>query len=159
LKKQLDGNPEQPSPPESFVIFLDETLHNCRPILEALTALSVAHERHGNYFQPGTPDEEWLPMVGEKNWILLTHDQKIRYNELEVRQIIRHKVREFVFTSGNLTGPSMAEALLKALPKMKGLAENNEPPFIANISKSGNVEIRYDKHGSVHDRKKTRKPS
>src|SRR5579864_2313742 len=76
LKKQLDGNPGQPSQPELFVIFLAETLHNCRPILEALTALNVAYERHGNHFQPGPPDEEWLPMVGENNWSLLTHDRK-----------------------------------------------------------------------------------
>lgn len=159
MKKQLDGNPEQPSQPELFVIFLDETLHNCRPILEALTALNVAYERHGNHFRPGTPDEEWLPRVGENNWSLLTHDQKIRYNELEVRQIVRHKVREFVFTSGNLTGPAMADALLKALPKMKRLLQDNEPPFIAYISKLGNVEVRFDKHGSVHYRKKSSKRS
>lgn len=154
LKKQLDGSPGQPSQPESFVLFLDETLQNCQPILEVLEKLNVAHERHKSFFQPGTPDEEWLPKVGESNWSLLTHDQKIRYNQLEIRQVLRYKVREFVFTSGNLTGPAMAEALVTALPKMKRFHEQLEPPFIAYVSKAGSVELRYDKDGSIHARKR-----
>lgn len=157
MKKQSGGSPEQPSQPEPFVLFLDETLQNCQPILEALKRLGIAHERHATYFSRGTPDEQWLPFVGKHGWSLLTHDQKIRYNELEIRQIVRHRIREFVFTSGNLTGTTMAEALTVALPKIRRLHRYANPPFIACISKAGNVEIRYDSQGSVHDRKKQAK--
>jgi hypothetical protein len=152
LKKQLGGSPEA-SQPENFVIFLDETHHNCQPILNALEQMSIKYERHGSHFRSGALDDEWLPTVGSRKWALLTSDKRIRYNQLERDKLIQYDIREFVFTSGNLNGRMMAEILIKAMDKMKRLFEHHEPPFIAYISQSGNVEIRYDKDGSVHGRK------
>lgn len=104
-KKQSVGSRERPlSLPEDFVVYLDENLHNCKPILEALTENGVKHERHGQYFDPGTEDTEWLPFVGEKGWLLLTKDKRIRFNELEKNAVLRYKVREFYFSSGNYSG-------------------------------------------------------
>src|SRR5215467_14421360 len=57
-KKQSAGRGRPLSLPEDFVLYLDENLHNCRPILDALTQHGVKHERHGNYFPPGTEDRE-----------------------------------------------------------------------------------------------------
>jgi hypothetical protein len=44
----------------------------------------------------GMPDEEWLPVVGAKSWILLTHDQAMRYRSRERDAIMRHGVRAFM---------------------------------------------------------------
>jgi len=95
---------------------------------------------------------EWLPIVGERRWALLTSDKNIRYNQLEREKIVQHQIREFVFASGNLSGEMMGQILAKALPKMKRLFRNYPPPFIAYLSQSGNVEVRYDKDGSIHER-------
>ena len=85
---------------------------------------------------------------------MLTCDQKIRYNQLERQKIIQYRIREFVLTSGNMNGAMMGAALTRAAKQMKSLVRRYEPPFIAYISQSGNVAIRYDKDGSIHDRKK-----
>ncbi|MGZ4730648.1 MAG: PIN-like domain-containing protein [Terriglobales bacterium] len=83
-KKQSAGSRRrQPSLPEDFVLYLDENLHNGKPILDALTQHGVKHERHGQHFDPGTEDTAGLPFVGRKGWLLVTKDKKIRYNELE----------------------------------------------------------------------------
>ena len=111
--------------------------------------------RHGTHFSPGTLDVDWLPVVGEKRWALLTSDKSIRYNQLEKEKIVQYRIREFVFASGNLSGAMMGEALTKALPKMKRLFKENQQAFIAYLGQSGNVEIRFDKDGAVHERKKT----
>ena len=84
-------------------------------IQDTLTRLGVRFERHLEHFAPGTPDESWLPLVGSKGWILLTTDKRIRYNLLERRALETHAVREFVFTSGNMSGEDMAVALEMAL--------------------------------------------
>src|SRR5260221_10879433 len=48
-KKQSAGSRRRPaSPPEDFVFFLDENLHNCKPILDALVQEGINHERHGS---------------------------------------------------------------------------------------------------------------
>ena len=56
----------QPSLPEDFVLYLDENLHNCRPILDALTKHGVKHERHVQHFSAGAEDTTWLPFVGRR---------------------------------------------------------------------------------------------
>ena len=102
----------------------------------------MKHERHGQHFAPGTEDTEWLPFVGEKGWLLLTKDKRIRYNELEKDAVREHKVREFYFSSGNFSGVEMAEMLIDALRDMVRVFRRQKPPFIASITKSGKVDVK-----------------
>ncbi|MGH9468914.1 MAG: hypothetical protein ACRD1N_01065 [Terriglobia bacterium] len=152
-KRQFDGNPEQ-SPPDDFVLFLDENLHNCAPLLKFLDSAGVRFERQGAHFRPGTRDAEWLPYVCKRGWILLTKDKGIRYNQLEIVAVLESNGREFFFASGNLTGAKMAEILSAALSKMKRMTRRIEAPFIASLSQRGEVHLRYDRGGSIHDQKK-----
>lgn len=79
----------------------------------------------------------------------MTADQAIRYSELEKRAVVMHKVREFVFTSGNLNKNELAKIIKIAMPSMRRLFEKQKPPFIATITKSGNVNLRYPKAAST----------
>jgi hypothetical protein len=142
-KKQSAGSREQQlSLPEDFVLYLDENLHNCRPILDALIERGVKHERHGQYFAAGTKDSVWLPFVGQRGWVVLTKDKRIRFNQLEKTAVRRHRFREFYFSSGNYTGAEMATILVAALPHMVKTVRKHEPPFIASMSKSGQVNLK-----------------
>lgn len=84
-------------------------------------------------------------MVGSKGWALLTADKRIRYNFLEKRALEQHAVREFVFASGNMSGEDMGTALELALPKMRRLTRKLEPPFVAAITRNGEVHLRWPK--------------
>jgi hypothetical protein len=84
-------------------------------------------------------------MVGSKGWVLLTCDKRIRYNLLEKRALTEHAVSEFVFTSGNMSGQDMAAALELALPEMRHLSSRLEPPFVAAITRTGEVHLRWPK--------------
>jgi PIN like domain len=134
-----------PSPPDDFVLYLDENLCNSRAILDTLTKLGVRSERHLDHFGRGIPDETWLPLVGSKGWVLLTADKRIRYNFLEKHALEEHAVREFVFTSGNMSGQDMAAGLKLALPKMRRLCHKLNPPFVASITRLGEVHLRWPK--------------
>jgi len=90
-------------------------------------------------------DEIWLPTIGKKGWILLTSDKRIRYNALEKLAIEENAIREFVFTSGNMSGSDMAQALEVALPKIRRFCRKLDPPFIASITRSGEVNLRWPK--------------
>jgi len=110
--------------------------------LQALAHNGIHHQRHGEHFAPGTEDAVWLPFVGEKGWILLTKDKRIRFNDLEKQAVVANRVREFYFTSGNFNGEEMAALLVVALPEMIRLCGKHRPPFIASLTKAGNVHIR-----------------
>ena len=84
-------------------------------------------------------------MVGQRNWTLLTKDKQMRYSFLERRALQRYKVREFVFASGDLSGQEMAEALVAAAAKMRSVIGSTRPPFVAAITKAGNVHVRWPK--------------
>ena len=141
-------------PPDEFVLFLDENLHSCQPLLDALQQAGIPFQRHSDHFSAGTPDDDWLPLVGRSGWLLVTHDKRIRYNELERRAILRHGVRAFILTSGNLSGQEMASLLVNAFPQMQRICRRNDPPFITSIAKSGAVHLRYNRFGAVQTRKK-----
>ncbi len=139
---------------EDFILYLDENLDNCHPILETLTTNHVQYHRHRDHFQRGTADEIWLQYVAERSWAVLTKDKRNRYNEIERDALRRHGVREFYFGSGNFTGAEMGEALNAALRQMKTLVRTYNPPLVGSISRSGQVTVVLDEHGSTHERRK-----
>lgn len=38
---------------------------------------------HDDVFDQSTQDVDWLPQVGQRQWVLLTKDKRIRRNEVE----------------------------------------------------------------------------
>ncbi len=138
---------------DDLVLYLDENLDNCKPIVEVLVEHSVRFERHSTHFKRGEYDEVWLAFVGNNGWAVLTKDKKNRYNQWERFALQHNKVREFYFGSGNFNAHEMAAALRAALPQMKRIFQAEEPPFVCNITRSGTVTILFDKHGSTHDRR------
>jgi len=139
---------------EDFILYLDENLDNCQPILEALATSKIQFHRHRDHFPRGTPDEVWLQFVAERSWAVLTKDKRNRYNEIEREALRRHGGREFYFGSGNFTGAEMAQALTAAFTRMRSLVRTYNPPMVASISRSGQVTVVFDEHGSTHERRK-----
>ena len=71
-----------------------------------------------DHFDSGTPDEEWLPEVGRRGWVLLTKDKNIRKHASELRALQNARVVTFVITAGGLSGVRQAEVVERALPKI-----------------------------------------
>ena len=107
-----------------------------------LRAAGLHVEVHDDHFRQDALDPEWLTAVGEKNWIVVTRDERIRYNMAEKQAMRRAKVRAFVLAAqGNLRAEMLAEIFLKALPKIRRTVGERKPPFIAKISRSGDVTV------------------
>jgi len=98
-------------------------------------------EVHDQHLAQDAPDPEWLAFAGKNNWIVITRDERIRYRVAEKQAIRRAKVRAFVLAvQGNLRAETLAENFLKALPKIRRLVEKEKPPFVAKVSRSGDVK-------------------
>ena len=74
----------------SFVFFTDRDLGKRFPDILAAAGLSV--QRHSDLFEPDCSDEEWLRAVGERGWIAVSHDRRIRYKPNELDAVVRHRV-------------------------------------------------------------------
>jgi hypothetical protein len=64
----------------------------------------------------------WLPVIGQRGWIVLTKDDRVRYRHHEREALLDAGVRSFVLTSRNLTGDEMAAIFVKFLPRMQRVA-------------------------------------
>lgn len=107
-----------------------------------LRAADLHVEVHDDHFRQDALDPEWLTAVGEKNWIVVTRDERIRYRVAEKQAIRRAKVRAFVLAAqGDLRAEMLAQNFLEALPKIQRVVEKQKPPFIAKISRGGDVSL------------------
>lgn len=129
-------------PPDRLAIYLDENHCNNKRVLAVLQDAGVQTERHLDHFARGTPDEDWLPFVGNNGWILLTTDKRIRHRVNERQAVIQNSIRMFYFSINDISGEQMATALAKALPEMYKLCAKQKPPFFAAITRTGEVYLR-----------------
>jgi hypothetical protein len=112
-----------------------------RAVGRRLVQEGIQVELHDDHFAQGTPDAEWLPVVGARGWIVLTKDTRIRYRPNEKHALLAAEVRAFAFTSGSLNGPQMSEAIVKALPRMQKLLAAHPRAFVARITATSDVAI------------------
>jgi hypothetical protein len=81
---------------------------------EALRAAGVEIRVHDELFSQGTEDIVWLRDAGSNRWIVITRDDRIRYNQLEKQAVIAARLRFFSITSSSLTGEEAAALILSA---------------------------------------------
>ena len=132
----------------TFVYFTDRDLGNRFPEILRLAGLAV--EQHKDHFASDAPDEEWLTGVSERNWIVLTHDQRIRYKPNELNAVIRHRVALLVII-GAAPHADLARAFVATLPRIERFLSRQEPPFIAKVYRPSSAETvrRTDAPGRV----------
>lgn len=124
-------------PKYSSTLYLDENVCETSAIVETLRREQFPFRRHLEFFERGVEDDVRLQLPGLMGWSVLTKDKGHRYQPLERAQLIAHCIREFAFSSGNLSGEQMAELLGLNLRKIDRLGRKHPPPFVASISRTG----------------------
>lgn len=92
---------------------------------------------HDDHFPQNAADEDWLPLVGARGWIVLSKDKRLRKVPLQREALVSAGVRAFVMTAGNLTGSEMANAFLLNMQQIVLKATTHPAPFVAGVSTSG----------------------
>jgi hypothetical protein len=127
-------------PPEGTVFFIDRSL-GVEPIRTDLISFGLSVEIHDDHFARDEEDRVWLRSVGERGWVVLTKDQRLRYRPLEIAALRASAARVFVLTAGNLRGSEISAVFAKALSRMHRILYSRPGPFVARVSQSGHVTI------------------
>ena len=122
----------------SLVFFTDRDLGTQFPHILAAAGLNV--ERHRDHFAPACPDEEWLEAIGNKGWIAVTHDGRIRYKPNELEAVVRHRVALLVLI-GKVPFPLLAHNFVRMVPRIVGFLRQHRPPFIAKVYRPSLSEL------------------
>ena len=84
----------------------------------------------------------WLAEAGAQRWVVITRDDRIRYNQLEKQAVLAAKLRFFSITSSSLTGDEAASLILSAVRVMTRLCRQYaRGGFIAKLSRGPEVRI------------------
>ena len=120
------------------VFFTDRNLGKQFPSI--ISAAGITVERHQDHFSHDLPDAEWLRVVGERGWVAITHDQKIRYKPNELAAVVLYRVSLLVVI-GKAPFPELAHTFVATLPKVSEFLSNHSPPFIAKIYRPNPSEL------------------
>jgi hypothetical protein len=108
----------------------------------ALRAAGLDIRVHDELFPQATQDVVWLTEAGAQRWVVITRDDRIRYNQLEKQAVLAAKLRFFSITSSSLTGDEAASLILSAVRAMTRLCRQQAAAgFIAKISRGPEVRI------------------
>jgi hypothetical protein len=110
-------------------------------VAEALRASGCKVEIHDRHFAQDAKDAEWLPEVGSRGWVVLTKDRHIRTRQSELIALLGAGVAAFVLTAADLSGPEMARAFQRAVPRMRRILVGQPRPFVARVSPDGAVAL------------------
>jgi hypothetical protein len=77
-------------PPDGTVFFVDRSL-GIEPLRTELANLGLLVEIHDDHFARGAEDRVWLRAVGDRGWVVLTKDQRLRYRPLEIASAAREQ--------------------------------------------------------------------
>lgn len=117
--------------------FLDRNLGR-KWAAQALRLAGARVEVHDDHFAQDVPDEEWLAACGERDWIVLTLDYRIRYRVSELDAIKRSKTKAFLIArAGQMNREELSGLLVRSLPRFVAPAA---PPAASHLLKPGLVK-------------------
>ena len=134
-----------PAQPDPLVFFIDRSLGK-KTIADALKREGAEVYVHDDLFPADTEDEIWLREVGNRKWVVLTKDLRIRYRTSERLAVKAANTAMFALTARDCQGSEMADIFVKALPRIARFLKKNRPPFIAKVTRRGDVSMLVDLH-------------
>lgn len=122
------------------VFFIDRCLGQ-HTVPDGLRKVGARVELHSDHFPPEAPDTEILSVIGTNGWVFLSKDTRVRRRKAEIHALTEARVAAFIITSGNATGPALADALVKAVDRMLAICGTHTRPIIGTVGMSGSVSV------------------
>jgi predicted nuclease of predicted toxin-antitoxin system len=108
-----------------------------KAVVQALRGAGARVEAHDDHFAQDAADEEWIPDVTARGWVILTKDKNIRRRAGEREALVAAHPRIITLTSGNMRGADMAALFVGHLAEMEKLAGTQPAPFVAVLGPAG----------------------
>lgn len=88
----------------------------------------------GERFPHDMPDDEWLNIVGEKGWVVCSHDAKWQGESAPMKAIQQHKVRCFYLWGASSIGFFKLKSLAHNYDKIIKVCAVEKGPFIYRVT-------------------------
>lgn len=130
--------------------FCDRNLGRKFPL--RLRELGLAVELHDDHFSQEERDEIWIPQVSRQGWVILTLDERIRFNKVEKELLLAYRARVILLPNPNQRTPGwllqVAEEFVRAQAQVERFLNKTPSPFVARFwvtHKEGNARYRLQR--------------
>src|SRR5688572_22323123 len=96
---------------------------------------SVTHLQ--DHYSPDAADTDWLPRIGQDEWILLTRDDRVRFNPAELAALKQHRVGAFFLGGKSRSRWDIIQQVVRNWPRMNELADKTSRPFAFRVPPQG----------------------
>ena len=80
------------------------------------------------------PDDKWLEIVGQKGWIVFSHDRRFHKESASVAAIKYHNIGCFYLAGANLDTWSKLVLFVKAHRRIIDLATATAKPYVFHVN-------------------------
>ena len=91
-------------------------------------------------FPQEMPDDEWLEIVGRRNWIVFSHDRKFHSEATETAAIQQHTVGCFYLPCANDGTWNKLQVFVRTFSRILKIAKRDSPPYVYDIQSSGRIK-------------------
>lgn len=93
-------------------------------------------------FPPVTPDDVWLPDVGQRGWYVITRDKRISRKPAEVAALKGAGVGAFIFTQQkDLDLWGWVETVIRRWREIQEWCRTHQRPFVTGIPERGRMTL------------------
>jgi hypothetical protein len=118
------------------MIFIDRSIP--RSVADALGSVRDDVRWLEPEFPHNAPETEWLPLIGQRGWLAIVRDKKIRSRPAERQAIADNGVGCFMLTQKQpLTRWDYLKLIVPTLDEMERLFATTPRPFIFGVGRTG----------------------
>lgn len=94
----------------------------------------------GEGFASNMRDDEWLDIVGQKGWIVCSHDMKWQAESAALKAIQQHKIGCFYLHGASSIGFFKLKSLAHNFDKIMNVCKNERRPFIYRVTAANRLK-------------------
>ena len=122
------------------VLFFDRDVGIALPQALALLRLPTRVEYLQNHFPADSQDDQWMPVVGARGWILIGHDRMHHRRHPESSAIHQYEMGCFYLWGAQALRWEKMRCFLNAYERILDAIATTPKPFIYRINPAGRLE-------------------
>ena len=123
---------------DPLTLYFDRNIGRAVP--EALKTLHLPVEHQWDHFKPEESDDIWLRVVGERGWIVFTHDRRLHTRAVELAAIMRWDVGCFYLWGAESSRWEKMRCFARAYDAILEACKNTARPFVYRIENRGTLK-------------------
>ena len=120
-----------------MILFFDRDTGTTLPKALRMVRVSVCY--HQEHFAKNEPDDRWMPIVAQNQWILVGHDSRHHLRPNELYAVKQYDLGCFYLWGANASRWEKMKCFARAYDRIMRAIDTTTRPFIYRVNKNGSL--------------------